>query len=256
LRERVRAIVQARRLVQEQKLLLQRCDCSGAFAAHHAAWFRAHGVPACRYVRTPVPDPCADGRLTAATRARTDKPVVLLLGHLAGTATLAGIDLFMTETLPVMEREFGRDGFEVRIVGGMLDKVPPRLLERMRHPAVQLAGQINPPDGPFAESHFLVVPTPVELGIRVRILTGFSYGACVLAHRANRCGIPELEDGVNCALGDDGAQLGEHMVWFWRHPADRARLATGGRRTYETYFAPAGAGRELADLILKGRAAG
>src|SRR6266540_1431472 len=35
--------------------LLNACEASGAFAAHHAAWLRAHGAHDCRYLHTPVP---------------------------------------------------------------------------------------------------------------------------------------------------------------------------------------------------------
>ena len=37
--------------------LLNACDASGAFAAHHAEWLRRRGASACAYLHTPVPDP-------------------------------------------------------------------------------------------------------------------------------------------------------------------------------------------------------
>lgn len=251
LRYRINRFLQVRRMIIEQRMMLLKSDCCGAFAAHHAAWFRANGVPACQYVRTPVPDPSVKGQITAASCAPKERPVFLLLGHLAGTSTLMGIDLFFSTTILSLEREFGEDGFEVLVVGGMKDKVPSRLLERMNHPAVRMMGQINPPDRPFAESHFLVVPTPIELGIRVRILTGFSYGACVVAHRANQAGIPELQDNVNCVLCDTGRQLGERLVKLWYDSPRRRDIAIKGRETFEQFFTPERTGREIVQLVTR-----
>lgn len=243
------------RLVQrqmaEQRALLSRCDVCGAFAAHHARWFRKHGVPGCRYVHTPVPDPFRNGAACAAATAPTNRPVLLLLGHLAGTATLAGVDLFVHETLPVLDASFGPNGYEVLVVGGMQERMPAFLQDQLkRHPAIRLLGQVNPPDSVFASSHFLIVPTPIELGIRVRIITGFSFGACVVAHLANQCGIPEMQHGINSILCRDGAAMGRDVVALWQNLEQRTRLMQNGRALYESTFAPEVAGDAIASRIL------
>lgn len=238
-----------RAMVAEQERLLNRCDSCGAFAAHHAAWFRGQGIRNCEYVRTPVPDPCPDGQCTAMSKAGSQKLVLLLLGHLAGTATLAGLDDFAVSTLPVLRRTLGDDGFEVRIVGGMRERAPASLMAKLECPPVRFLGQVNPPDEPFAESHMLVVPTPVELGIRVRILTGFSYGACVVAHEANLRGIPELTHNGNCRLAANGVAVAEEIIDLWRRPDERRRLAEAGRQTYEQYFSMEQAGDAIAGRI-------
>lgn len=48
--------------------LLNDCEASADLAAHHAAWLRRRGAKECRYMRTPVPDPFAEGRRAPARR--------------------------------------------------------------------------------------------------------------------------------------------------------------------------------------------
>lgn len=231
--------------VRDQVAILNGCDAAGAFAAHHAAMLAESGAR-CRYVRTPVPDPLKHGR-PPVERPRRFK--IMHIGHLRGIATLTGVELLARDMLPELSRRLTPDGFELHIVGGYHDTLPADLKQALTHPAVVFRGQISPPDAEFLSSHVLIVPTPVDLGIRVRILTAFSYGCPVVAHRANAQGIPELEHGVNCLLADDGETLARHCVALAEDEALRKRLEEGGRATFERCFSTATAGRDIVAMI-------
>jgi glycosyltransferase involved in cell wall biosynthesis len=121
---------------------------------------------------------------------------------------------------------------------------------------VRLRGRIAPPDDEFLRADVLLVPTPVPTGPRVRILTGFQFGCCVVAHEANRLGIPALEDGVNCLLAP-AEGIAAATLRALGDPGLRARLGEHGRRLYEERFTPATAGAAIVGELerLAGRAA-
>jgi hypothetical protein len=226
--------------------LLNDCEASADLAAHHARWLRSRGATECRYMRTPVPDPFADGeRRTRA--ARNEKPVLLLMGHLKGTSTLKGLELFGRETLPRLEAALGADGFSVRIVGGYeLRESVGRLLDR---PAVELCGHTDDPGAEFLGADMMVVPTGIKLGTRVRILTAFSYGCPVVAHDANALGIPELRHRENAVLASSGAGLAEGILAVAGSADLRARLEREGRATFERLFSPHVAGEAMLRVL-------
>lgn len=228
--------------------LLARFEASGSFAAHHAAWLRERGVRDCRYFHTPVVDPLGrEWRQRRAAAARGPKPRILMIGHLKGIATLSGLHLFADEVLPALERELGPDGFEVRIVGRF--EPPAELGRKLRRPSVALLGYVEDVDREFLGADVMLVPTPIPISLRVRILTGFAYGCCVVAHRANGLGSPEILHEQNCLLAGDGRGLAQAVLRALGDRGLRERLGGQGRAIYEANFTPAVAGARIVNAL-------
>ena len=224
--------------------LLAGVDHGGAVAAHHAEWFRRHGVRHCIYLRNLVPD-LGTSAWQVRRRAvpRSTHPRILLLGHKRGTATLAGLYLFARELLPIVERALGPEGFEAHIIGRY--DPPADLAALLAHPSVRIRDFVEDIDREFLASDIFLVPTPIALGVRTRILFAWSYGCCVVAHRANAAGIPEMQHEENALLAADGPDLAAMVLRAVGDPALRHRLGQRGRRTYERWFAPATAGKRM-----------
>jgi glycosyltransferase involved in cell wall biosynthesis len=223
--------------------LLNECEACGAFAAHHAAWLREQGAAGCEYLRTPIPDPGPGERIA------TDKPRILLVGHLKGIVTLDGLRIFAREVLPRLEAELGADGFEARIVGGY--EPPAELADALDRPSVRFLGHVEEPADEFRSATVMLVPNSIPLGVRVRILTGFSYGTCIVSHRANVPGITELAHGWNALLGGSGQELADAVVRAIEDERLRGRLEAGARRTYEEAFAPPVAAGRIAETLAR-----
>lgn len=226
--------------------LLGNCQVNGAYAAHHAYDLEKLGVKDCKYFHTPVPE------VDREQRFEKDKFKILLMGHLLGVATLSGIELFVNEILPHLDSEIGATAYEVHVVGGYAETLPSELSAALyNHPSVILRGQVVPADIEFLSSDVLLVPTPIELGIRVRIISGFSYGSLIVAHVANKKGIPELEHGVNALLGENGKELGQCIVDVFNKKVEADNIKVASRHTYEQYFSPASFAEELISEIQK-----
>lgn len=225
--------------------MLKPCSKRGAFAAHYADWFRKqNGFSNFFYLRTPAEDPLGEPWKSTKEREESSKPRVLMIGDLATTSTSSGLEYLGKSVLPTLDREFGSNGFEIHLVGGEPRNTLPKGLQ---HEAVKFRGRVNPPDKEFLKASLLLVPTPITLGIRVRIITAFSFATCVVAHKANAAGIPELQHRYNCLLTDSGSKLGELVASALKNKAFRSTLASNGRETYERYFSEDSA----AGLIVK-----
>jgi glycosyltransferase involved in cell wall biosynthesis len=237
----------ARRADARIYALLRHYDSVGIFGAHYADLAKRHGVAAW-YAPSPVEDPRPSPRGERAP----GPPRILLIGHLRGIATISGLHVLVDDVLPRLDAELGREGYEARIVGAYCP--PESLRESLQHPAVRLTGAVEPPDEEFLGADVVLVPTPIETGPRVRILTAFAYGCCVVAHRANALGIPELEDGVNVLLADTRG-LAAATLSALRDAALRQRLGAAGHALYESRFTPEAAGggivRRLEELVAR-----
>jgi glycosyltransferase involved in cell wall biosynthesis len=95
----------------------------------------------------------------------------------------------------------------------------------------------------------MLVPTDIPLGIRVRIITGWSFGCPIVAHRANAAGIPEMRNEENALLADTDLELANAVCRLLRDQALQNRLSNGGRSTFEQYFAESVAGQAIVEEL-------
>jgi glycosyltransferase involved in cell wall biosynthesis len=175
------------------------------------------------------------------------KPRILMIGHLRGIGTISGLHLFVPSILPLLTEALGQDGFEVHIVGGQ--EPPEEFREGLAHPAVRLRGQITDPADEFFAADVLLAPNPTVTGASARILSGLTFGNCIVAHTDSVVGIPELADGTNSLLGADGPSLADATVRALRDPDLRARLGAEARALYERAFRPEVAATRLVEEV-------
>ena len=221
-----------KRQIKGMVALLNDCEIKGAFASHHADEFSQMGVNDCLYVRTPVPEvqPCT---LDPGRRFK-----IVLIGHLVGIATLSGLEIFIKEIYPRVEQQVGRENFEVHLVGGFFDTMPKSFKDGLTKQNIVIRGQVSPADNEFLSADVVLVPTPIDLGIRVRIITAFSFGSLIVAHSANEKGIPELVSGYNSLTGSNGKQLAEQIINVFNETVNVKEIKSNSRKTYERFFTP------------------
>jgi glycosyltransferase involved in cell wall biosynthesis len=217
--------------------LLRRFASVGVFSGHHAEWARRHGVHAW-YAHYPMPDLAGPSwrERRAAAQERAERPRILMIGHLRGIGTISGLHLFVPEILPLLTEELGPDGYEVHVVGGQ--EPPSAFVEGLRQPAVRLRGQISRPEEEFFAAHVLLAPNPTTTGASARILSGLTFGSCIVAHTDSVIGIPELEHGRNSLLASDGPAHARETLRALRERALRESLGDEARRLYESAFSP------------------
>ena len=217
--------------------LLCQFDRVGVFSDHHAAWARGHGVDAW-YAHYPMPDLAGpDWQARRAAYEPNRKPRILLIGHLRGIGTISGLHLFVPEILPHLQ------DCDVRVVGG--HEPPEEFREALSRPPVGLLGVIEDPAEEFLRADVLLAPNPTTTGASARILSGLSFGCCIVAHTDSLVGIPELRDGENCLLAGDGPGLADATLRAIADRGLRERLGSAARNLYERAFSPPVAARRL-----------
>jgi glycosyltransferase involved in cell wall biosynthesis len=222
--------------------LMRTYDSVGIFGAHRAEWAHRHGINAW-YTRSPIVDAAGSDWSARRAAARPNpKPRILMIGHLRGIATISSLQVFVDDVLPELTRTLGPDGFEVHIAGA--HDPPEALRGALEHPAVHLRGHVEPPDEEFLRADVLLVSTPIETGPRVRILSAFSFGCCVVAHTSNKLGIPQLTHEENALLAETPG-LARETIRALGDPELRARLGAAGRQLYENEFTPERAGASI-----------
>jgi len=225
--------------------VLRKLTVAGFGGPHYARWAKSKGLTNGAFLTTPTPDPVgARWKELRGARPANEKCRVLMIGHLHSTSNRSQLPILFNETLPAMIKEWGEENFELRIVGSN-DRMPARFDRWRSHPAVRFLGPTSEPSEEFLSCDVLLVPVPAKTGSRVRILNGWSYGCCVVAHDANALGIPELVDGQNALLASDGAGLARRVRQAAGDPALRARLGENGRQTFESFYTEDVAGRQF-----------
>lgn len=227
--------------------LMAGCQSVVNFAAHHAAWLRAHGTPHCVYIPPPTRD-LLDSTVPLRSEGANAKKKILLVGHLAGIATISGIRILLRNIIPALNDRLPPNSFEVHVVG---DHSRHREIaeELEANPVVRLRGYVEDVTAEFMTSDVLLVPTPIKLGTRTRIIEGFSLGCCIVAHTANSLGIPQMRDGQNTLMAGDGPGLADAMVRALTDRDLNARLRRAARETFLENFSIETAGSRLASEL-------
>lgn len=217
--------------------MMKSCQMVISVAYHIVSDFKKQGIE-CAYVPNPwatnTPEPLC--LLAPTARGIGKKPKIIMLGHLAGTATLSGLYYLVKHTLHHLEKILGRDGFEIHIIGR--DALPSDLQRKLNHPAIQLRGWVDNIFQEYVEADIMLVPTDLVFGARTRIAEAFSLGCCVVAHEANAPGMPEMIHDKNILLASNGKDLAAQIARAIQDPALRRRIGTDARKTWETYYAP------------------
>jgi glycosyltransferase involved in cell wall biosynthesis len=134
-------------------------------------------------------------------------------------------------------------------VGGFFETMPKALKSGLNKSNIILRGQVTPADKEFLSADVLLVPTPIDLGIRVRIITAFSFGSLIVAHSANQKGIPELKHKYNGLIGNNGFEMAEQIIKVYNKEINIEEIKSNSRRTYENYFTPRAFVQEIQEEI-------
>ena len=221
----------------------------GFFPAHYAEWFNKHSSRNdVLYFRTPSHDNSLEKWKKLRESLRTEKFKLLLMGDLNSTVTSIGIYEFATLTLKFLDENIGKDNYEVHFVGG---GNPPKGTEKylLNRENIIFRGRVYPPDDEFLSCNVMVVPTPITLGIRVRIVTAMSFGAPIVSHIANQAGIPELEHNHNCLLAKNAKEIGEFIFDIYKDFELQKRLENNSKKTFNDYFSEQKAAAKIVKLM-------
>lgn len=219
-----------------EKLAVWRASGVGMFSPHHASEMSKQLDCPVRFIHTPW----VQDTERSATVAQDQTVFTLgLMGQLGGTATRAGLRFFAREILPGLQDSLDRGQLKIRVSGASAPGEAIEVWRDLWDAGAVYVGHRYPPSIEFQEMDALVVPTDTPLGNRLRILDAWAHGVPVLAHVANRSGIPELSHTENCLLWETEAEFKECLTLIQSNQEQVAqRLVEGGRATLRDEYSP------------------
>lgn len=213
-----------------------------------AAEYTARGVPA-RYVPNTWPDVFGADWASKRAAAEAARPGTGVLGNVGGldaTGNRFGLGYLASDVLPALERLGLDEPWRIDVCGR--GKLPDELARRLAHRRVALRGFVPDIDEEMLANRIFLLCNNAGpyTGGYTRAIYALTAGIVLVAHRRLADSMPELRDGENCLLGDDGASIAAHVARAARDEALRRRLAEAGRATYAKRFAPEMVAAELA----------
>jgi glycosyltransferase involved in cell wall biosynthesis len=220
-------------------------------AANDAAYYEAQHIPGIHYLRNMWPAPADESWRDRRDALEQTNPVKIAgnLGHLSATANSFGLWAIGAEILPALRRRLGPGGFEMHIYGRLQPR--PYLKAALAGPDVQFRGFIDDIDTElYSCPIFLLANNRYNFKVgHTRILHAFALGACIVAYRDTALAMPELVDGENILLADDGEGIAEQIARAAQDLALRRRLGAAGLATLRTLFDPADNVAQMADRM-------
>ncbi len=142
-----------------------------------------------------------------------DVVTISIIGSFKGTASQHGFVFLVEKVLPylVMNAKEIQKKYEIRIIGhGAFSDSIRNSLEQYKQ--CKIVGFVDDLEGEYAMADIILVTIPMPHGFRTRIAEAFSYGKCVVAHSANAFGMPEIINGYNALLAENGYELGKILI--------------------------------------------
>lgn len=212
--------------------LMRTCSFAGNVSAVDAKLYASAGHPNAFYVQNMWSDHGASARPGEENR------IVGSIGGLGATGNTFGLWFLGREILPALERRLG-DRFRVEICGG--GQPSSAVARALDHPRIALRGWVEDIDETIATAKVFLVANnnhPDFVVGHTRVLHAWSLGACLVAHRGIALAMPEVVHGENALLGSTGEEIAEHVAAALGNGGLRARIAAGGRATFEREFTP------------------
>jgi glycosyltransferase involved in cell wall biosynthesis len=235
-------MIAARRVLKDIVRLHSRCQVYGQVGPKFAETFRKMGARDCKYYRTPYLNQ-ADISLKKNNSSKNGKVKITMIG-MVGTAMYMGL-LQLSKILPAIERKLGKECFEIHLIGNIT--IPLELNGALSTYPIIIRGYVDDIDCDMFSTDIFLVPTHVVLGARSRIITGLSYGCCIVTTVQEQKSRPELVHMDNALIANNTSELIDLLVIAIKDAELRTRIGNNARLTYEKYFVPEVSVKEMED---------
>lgn len=170
-------------------------------------------------------------------REPTSPPVFVLAGAINSTVSRTGLRFLTREVLPHLDDLLKAGKLTIRVIGGGTLNEP--FMDVLRSTAgVELTGYLTHDqlEMEYATCAAMLVPTPLPVGFRTRIVDAFRHGIPVVAHTANQAGFHDLKSGTNCYLASSGKEFAASVRMLVSEPAKGQAVAATALSEFETRY--------------------
>ena len=208
----------------------------GQFCYDYQEDFKKNGSKNCKIYNMPVIDYVGGRWRDLRDRAQENKGKAKII--MVGASSTFSLMHFYTlkGILPLLIDRLGSDSFEFHLVGKIV--FPPDLEDLLDYQPVKLRGYVDDVEAEWLSSDILFVPTPIPTGSRTRIITGLSYGCCLVTTIHEQKTTPGLKHRYNALIAREEHELVDLIEEALTDIPLRRKLEQNARKTYEEFFIP------------------
>lgn len=230
--------------------LMKQWDVVANVAANDALYYGLAGHQRSVYVpNTWVMPQLAEGSLRRTMPESSPFKIVASIGKQHGTANSLGFEYLLESLLPELRLALKDLEFELHVFGS---GEPHRALAPLwTEPEVIRRGFVDDLDSEIAGSHaFLILNNATEFNVcHTRYVYAWTVGSCLVGHDNVTKSMPEFRNGENALLGKNAREIAGLLRLAYLDQNLAAKVAAGGRRTYEEFFTPRAVATQLDKLI-------
>lgn len=173
-----------------------------------------------------------------------------LIGNVQGIATLSGVEDFTLNYLHELEKLPYFRMMEIKVFGG--GKLRPTIeIELFKQPNIKRIGYVDKLDDIYNNLDIVLVPTPIELGFRTRIVESFSFSKTVITHKANANAMPEFVHNKNGFSYSNPKEMIAILNTIVKDKGLLKNISNNARITYEDQLKGELIGAKMIELIEK-----
>ncbi len=214
----------------------------------------------CKCYTTSLTDPLTQNLKSLKDSIPINKVKKILFIGKFNTPTRLGLTALHNEILPALTEKIGQENFKIHLVGEkeFQNFQSPDfkfsnykwLKELLSHPAIEIRGYVEDIGYEFLSSDILLVPTPLQAGIRSRIVAGFAYNCCVVTTKKEQELLPELVHMENAVIAENFQEMTSLISIILEDDTLRKKIGNNARLVYEKHFAPDVAVKKIVDDMI------
>jgi hypothetical protein len=182
------------------------------------------------YIKTPI----IDGDTFSQKNVNNSDFNFLMVGHLQGTVTISSL-IFLEKFIRKFEDYLLENNIKFNVVGGnKLSNINKNLSNKKN--IINFCGESFKINYYYKKNNILLVPNETDIGIRVRIITGMSFGAIIATHSSNKKGIPELKNNFNCLIFSNENELIDIIKLLKDRKVDLDKIRINAKKTFYEHF--------------------
>ncbi len=211
-------------LMKEISNIYNDCNLKGHSSDDFRKDFINNGVQNIKYYNHPYPNV----PYTYKHKNYVDKKVTLLIVGALSTVNWAQFKIIQKYILKKLENEMSLN-IEIRLVGSKKHKYFNKLYNSK---FISCPGYVDKISDEFMNCDIFFSPTPIKLGLRVRLIEAMAYGKCLLVSRFDQEAFPLLTHNHNCYVIENIDDVFEDIKFLANDPELRNRLSMQAREDY------------------------
>lgn len=155
---------------------------------------------------------------------------LFFIGALDWAPNREGLEWFLTEVMPVLQKE--NEKIEFHVAGR---NAPDQFIKFLNRPGVIFHGEVADAKDFISNHGIMAVPLLSGSGIRIKILEGMAMGKCIVTTTIGAEGIPAVH-GKHLLVADSANAFAENLLTLLNDSEMARAMAAGARKLIQEKF--------------------